>query len=62
MTPDAAHAGAAIPAHLRQTGAPAFWGVVITTGVGAGLAAALLMSLLSAVQRLVWSAPNPRRQ
>ena len=49
----------AIPAHLRQAGAPAFWGVVILTGVGAGLCAVLLMTLLFAVQRLVWSAHGP---
>ncbi len=34
---------------------PAFWGLVVLTGLGAGTAAGLLMSLLHGVQHLAWS-------
>jgi CIC family chloride channel protein len=34
---------------------PRFWGVIVLTGIGAGLAGALLMRLLYAVEKLAWS-------
>ncbi|VTZ50773.1 Voltage gated chloride channel family protein [Methylocella tundrae] len=46
-----------IPATLRHPGAATFWTAVILTGIGAGLSAAALITLLSAVQHLAWP-PN----
>src|ERR1019366_7473105 len=43
-----------IPATLVQPGAWRFWLAVLLTGVGTGLAAAVLTRLLEAVQRSVW--------
>ena len=49
---------AAIPATLTMPSAVRFWIAVILTGVGAGIAAALLSLVLSNVQSLVWPSPN----
>ena len=47
-----------VPATLRQTGAAAFWLVVVLTGVATGIAAAVLTSLLEVVQHLMWPGPG----
>jgi H+/Cl- antiporter ClcA len=49
---------AAVPVQLQSAGALAFWGVVILTGAGAGIGAALLTRLLQAVQHLMWPGPD----
>jgi H+/Cl- antiporter ClcA len=49
---------AAVPVKLQSAGALAFWGVVILTGTGAGIGAALLTRLLQAVQHLMWPGPD----
>lgn len=43
-----------IPVTLRSPGAARFWLAVVLTGMSAGIAAALLMSLLSLVQHAMW--------
>jgi H+/Cl- antiporter ClcA len=43
-----------IPATLRHPGAARFWLAVILTGIGAGIGAAALTSLLAGVQHLAW--------
>ena len=43
-----------IPPTLGSRGAIRFWAVVVLTGVGAGIGAALLTSLLEAVQHFAW--------
>ena len=45
---------AAIPPTLRTPGAVQFWAVVVLTGVGAGIGAALLTAILQCVQHLMW--------
>jgi chloride channel protein, CIC family len=47
-----------IPPTLRSPGAIPFWAAVLLTGVGAGIAAALLTTLLFAVQHRAWPAPH----
>jgi chloride channel protein, CIC family len=57
-TPDstaaAERARGLIPTTLLQPGAVNFWSTVVVTGIGAGLSAALLTSLLSFIQHRVW--------
>jgi len=48
----------AIPATLAQPGAARFWSAVILIGVGAGVSAAALSVVLSAVQSWVWPSAN----
>ena len=48
----------AIPATLTMPNALRFWTAVVLTGIGAGIAAALLSLVLSTVQSLVWPSPN----
>ena len=47
-----------IPPTLTSPGAASFWSAVLLTGVGAGIAAALLTTLLFAIQHRVWPAPH----
>jgi CIC family chloride channel protein len=47
-----------IPPTLKSPRAAVFWAVVLLTGTGAGVAAAILTKLLFLVQRLLW--PGPR--
>jgi chloride channel protein, CIC family len=47
-----------IPPSLRSPRALVFWAAVLLTGVGAGVAAALLTNLLFAVQHLCWPGPH----
>ena len=47
-----------IPATLTRPGAGRFWGAVVLTGVGAGIGATALLTLLSAVQHLAWPGPH----
>jgi CIC family chloride channel protein len=47
-------AGSQIPATLTQPGAAAFWLAVILTGVGTGIGAVALTSLLDVVQHHAW--------
>ncbi len=51
----ALEACAAIPATLGQPGAARFWAAIVVTGIGAGLSAALLTSLLLEIQSIAWS-------
>src|SRR5262249_1734774 len=44
----------AIPAKMTSPGARIFWTAVILTGIGAGIGAAALTSLLYYVQHLLW--------
>ena len=43
-----------VPATLRQTGAIRFWLMVILTGIGTGIGAAVLTRLLQVVQHFMW--------
>jgi chloride channel protein, CIC family len=47
-----------IPSTLARPGAAGFWLAVIFTGVGAGVAAALLTELLELVQHTMWGGPG----
>jgi CIC family chloride channel protein len=47
-----------IPPTLRSTGAIGFWGAVILTGAGAGVAAVALTMLLQKVQQMMWPGPD----
>jgi len=47
-----------IPPTLRSPGAALFWVAVVLTGLSAGVAAAILMNLLFAVQRACWPGPT----
>lgn len=47
-----------IPPTLLSKGAAAFWAVVVLTGAGAGVAAALLTRLLQWVQQVMWPGPT----
>ena len=47
-----------IPATLTRPDAAAFWLVVLLTGIGAGISAAVLTRLLQFVQHLVWPGPD----
>src|SRR5579871_3680070 len=47
-----------IPPTLRSTGAVGFWGAVILTGAGAGVAAVALTMLLQEVQQIMWPGPD----
>lgn len=49
---------AKIPATLLQPGAAGFWLAIVLTGIGAGLSAALLTSLLSVIQHWMWPPPT----
>jgi H+/Cl- antiporter ClcA len=49
---------ARIPATLTRPGALRFWLAVVLTGIGAGIGAAALMLLLSAVQHWAWPQPQ----
>jgi CIC family chloride channel protein len=55
---DTTEGRAAVPVQLQSAGALAFWGVVILTGAGAGIGAALLTRLLQGVQHLMWPGPD----
>ena len=44
-----------IPATVLQAGAPRFWLAVIGTGIGAGVAAAVLTRFLEMIQHVAWS-------
>lgn len=46
------------PAILAERRAVEFWGAVVLTGAGTGLAAAALTGLLELVQHLVWGGPG----
>jgi chloride channel protein, CIC family len=50
--------GGKIPPTLLAAGAAPFWLTVILTGVGAGIAAALLTRFLELVQHLAWPGPG----
>ncbi len=52
------HTREMIPATLGQPGAANFWLAVVFTGIGAGIGAAMLTSLLSAIQHWVWPPAN----
>lgn len=47
-----------VPATFTRPGAAGFWAAVALTGVGAGIAAAVLTRLLEFVQHRVWPGPN----
>src|SRR5580704_17611179 len=47
-----------IPSTLARPGAALFWLAVILTGIGAGLAAAVLTQLLELVQHTLWGGPG----
>jgi chloride channel protein, CIC family len=47
-----------IPPTLRSTGAVGFWGAVVLTGAGTGIAAVALTMLLQKVQHLMWPGPT----
>jgi CIC family chloride channel protein len=47
-----------IPPTLTSPGAGYFWGAVVLTGLGAGVAAVILMQLLYTVQHLAWPGPH----
>ncbi len=47
-----------IPSTLARPGAAVFWLAVLLTGVGAGVAAAVLTQLLELVQHAVWGGPG----
>jgi CIC family chloride channel protein len=47
-----------IPPTLRSPGAAPFWISVLVTGLGAGVAAAILTNLLFLVQHLCWPGPH----
>ena len=47
-----------IPSTLARPGAAVFWLAVLLTGVGAGVAAAVLTQLLELVQHTVWGGPG----
>jgi chloride channel protein, CIC family len=47
-----------VPATLRSPGAAGFWAAVLLTGVGAGIAGAVLTRLLQLVQHLAWPGPD----
>jgi hypothetical protein len=47
-----------IPPTLTSPTAVAFWMAVLLTGIGAGIAAAVLTWLLQAIEHLVWPGPN----
>jgi CIC family chloride channel protein len=47
-----------IPPTLRSTGAVGFWGAVILTGAGTGVAAVALTMLLQKVQQMMWPGSN----
>jgi CIC family chloride channel protein len=49
---------ASIPPTLTSPRAAYFWGATVLTGLGAGIAAALLMQLLYLVQYRVWPGPH----
>ena len=46
--------GDLIPSSLTRPGAAPFWGAVLLTGIGTGIAAAALTRLLEIVQRFMW--------
>jgi H+/Cl- antiporter ClcA len=50
--------GNGIPATLLSPGAAGFWAAVILTGVGAGIAAAVLTRLLQLMQHFMWPGPD----
>ena len=47
-----------IPPTLRSPGALIFWMAVLLTGIGAGIAGAILTKLLFVVQRVCWPGPH----
>jgi CIC family chloride channel protein len=47
-----------IPSTLARPGAAAFWLAVILTGIGTGIAAAVLLQLLELVQHTLWGGPG----
>jgi CIC family chloride channel protein len=58
MTDSSSHTLSSIPPTLRSPGAAVFWMAVLLTGLGAGVAAAILTHLLFAVQRACWPGPH----
>jgi chloride channel protein, CIC family len=54
----AAESADKVPATLTRRGAVHFWLAVLLTGVGAGVAAAVLTRLLQWVQHLAWPGPD----
>ena len=58
MTDASSQTLSSIPPTLRSPGAAVFWMAVLLTGLGAGVAGAILTNLLFAVQHLCW--PGPR--
>ena len=47
-----------IPSTLARPGAAGFWLAVILTGIGTGIAAAVLLQLLELVQHTLWGSPG----
>ena len=58
MTDSSSHTLSSIPPTLRSPGAAVFWMAVLLTGLGAGVAAAILTHLLFAVQHACWPGPH----
>jgi chloride channel protein, CIC family len=58
MMTDSLQALSGIPPTLRSPGAAVFWMAVVLTGLGAGVAAAILTHLLFAVQHACWPGPH----
>ena len=58
MTDASSQPLSSIPPTLRSPGAALFWMAVLLTGLGAGVAAAILTNLLFAVQHACWPGPH----
>jgi chloride channel protein, CIC family len=58
MTDSSSQTLSSIPPTLRSPGAAVFWMAILLTGLGTGVAAAILTHVLFAVQHLCWPGPH----